>query len=140
MSTIGSTTSSSAKAADVAASEKARTTMDKNDFLKLFMTSLQYQDPLNPMQNSEMMQQLSQLGMMEQVTNMTAAVDKLAKGNLETQAADAARLVGLTVTAEGEDGSPIKGKVEKITFSDGLTLLSVAGKTIEIGSIEQIEQ
>lgn len=139
MSTIGSTTSSASNVADVTASEKARTSMDKNDFLKLFMTSLQYQDPLNPMENSEMMQQLSQLGMMEQVTNMTAAVEKMTEINPESQAADAAKLVGLTVTASGSDGSPIKGKVEKITFDDGLTLLTVAGKAIEIGTIEEIE-
>jgi flagellar basal-body rod modification protein FlgD len=130
---VGSTTDSAA------ASEVARTTMDKDDFLKLFITSLQYQDPLNPMQNSEMMQQLSQLGMMEQVSNMKTAVEKMTEKSPESQAADAAKLVGLTVTSIGDDGTPIKGKVEKVSFNDGLTELLVAGKTITIGSIEEIE-
>lgn len=140
MSVIGTTTSANSPTTNVAASEKSRTTMNKDDFLKLFVASLQFQDPLNPMQNSEMMQQLSQLGMMEQVTNMTTSVDKLSQVNPESQAANAAKLVGLTVTAVGDDGSPIKGKVEKVSFHDGLTDLLVSGKTIQIGSIEEIEE
>lgn len=140
METIG-TTSATARTtvSRIEQAEKDRTTMDKDDFLKLFVTSLQYQDPLNPMENAEMMQQLSQLGMMEQVANMTKAVEKMTEVNPEAQAADAARLVGLTVTATGEDGAPIKGVVEKISFHDGLTQLLVAGKTIQIGSIEEIQ-
>ena len=51
--------------------------MDKDDFLKLFLASFQHQDPFNAMDMNQMMNQTAQLSLMEQVQNMTKAVDKL---------------------------------------------------------------
>ena len=39
--------------------ETDRTKLNNDDFLKLFVTSLQYQDPMSPMENSEMMAQMA---------------------------------------------------------------------------------
>ena len=39
----------------------SKTTLDSTDFLKLIAAQLQNQDMTNPMSNSEMMQQLSQM-------------------------------------------------------------------------------
>lgn len=54
--------------------------MDGDSFLKLFIEGLKNQDPMAPMDQAQMMGQLTQLTMIETVTNMKAAVDKLMTG------------------------------------------------------------
>ena len=59
-----------------AGAQKTPGVMGKDDFLK-FLSSFQHQDPFNAMDMNQMMNQTAQLSLMEQVQNMTKAVDKL---------------------------------------------------------------
>ena len=45
-------------------------TLDKQAFLNLLVTQLKYQDPLNPMENTEFVAQLSQFSSLEQLWNV----------------------------------------------------------------------
>ncbi|MGD9157581.1 MAG: flagellar hook capping FlgD N-terminal domain-containing protein [Desulfobacteraceae bacterium] len=40
-----------------------------DDFLNIFLTQLQYQDPLNPMESTDMTAQMAQISMVEQQYN-----------------------------------------------------------------------
>lgn len=44
--------------------------LDKNAFLKLLVTQLQYQDPLNPMNDTDFIAQLAQFSSLEQMQNL----------------------------------------------------------------------
>lgn len=71
------------RAADYAAAQVAskRTggndTLDKNAFLRLLVTQMQYQDPLDPQDNSQYVAQLAQFSSLEQMTNVYTAVNQL---------------------------------------------------------------
>src|SRR5690242_10648568 len=47
-----------------------KNTLDKDDFLNLFVTQLQNQDPLNPKDGAEMASQLAQFNGLEQMLNL----------------------------------------------------------------------
>lgn len=69
--------------------------MGKDDFLLLLVTQLKYQDPLNPMQNTEFVSQLAQFRSLEANTNIESAIGKLGdsfKGTLDAQNASAQSL------------------------------------------------
>lgn len=51
--------------------------MGKDQFLQLLVTQLRYQDPLNPMENTEFVAQLAQFRSLESSNNIEAAIDKL---------------------------------------------------------------
>lgn len=53
--------------------------LEKDDFLKLLLTELQYQDPTDPMDSDKILTQTSQLATMESARNTQDALDKLAK-------------------------------------------------------------
>lgn len=50
--------------------------LNKDAFMQLLVTQLQYQDPLNPMDNQEMMAQMAQFSALEQMMNVANSVQK----------------------------------------------------------------
>jgi flagellar hook assembly protein FlgD len=52
--------------------------VEKNEFLKLLVTQLQNQDPLNPMNSDQFVTQLATFNSLEQLMSINQAVTKLA--------------------------------------------------------------
>lgn len=84
------------------AAMKQSTGLSKDDFLQLFITQLQNQDPLNPQDSSEFIGQMAQLTQVEQAyntnTNLASIIDQL---NGATSFSSVA-YIGKTVTANGD--------------------------------------
>jgi flagellar basal-body rod modification protein FlgD len=98
--------------------------LGKDDFLKLMVAQLQHQDPMNPMQDSDMMGQMASFSTLEQITNMAAANDTIA-ANLTSSSAIG--LIGRTVTYTDANDLSQTGVVEKVTTAGGKPSLTVAG-------------
>jgi flagellar basal-body rod modification protein FlgD len=103
---------------------KSGSTMGKDDFLKLFVAQLQHQDPMNPMQDTDMMGQMASFSTLEQVSNMASENTRIAQ-NLT--ASNAVGLLGRNVTYVDEAGESHTGVVEKVATKDGDPSLTVAG-------------
>lgn len=58
--------------------QKDQTILDKDDFLKLLLVELQYQDPTAPMDTEKILTQTSQLATLEASSNTTKALEDLA--------------------------------------------------------------
>jgi flagellar basal-body rod modification protein FlgD len=110
--------------------------LNKDDFLKLFVAQLQHQDPMSPMDNDQMVAQMSQLSTVEQLTNMASANAFMA----QTQAqSSAVALIGRTVTWTDADDATHTGVVEKVSTKDGAPSLTVAGTDgVDPSSITQV--
>jgi flagellar basal-body rod modification protein FlgD len=65
---------------------KASDDTGRNEFLQLLATQLQYQDPLNPLQNSEFVAQLAQFSSLEQLILIRESLDNQQGGGGETDA------------------------------------------------------
>jgi len=50
-------------------------TLGRNDFLKLLVTKLQYQDPMKPMEDQAFIAQLAQFSTLEQMSNISEGID-----------------------------------------------------------------
>lgn len=73
--------------------------MGKDDFLKLLVTQLRYQDPLNPMENTEFVSQLAQFRSLESGTNIESAIKDLNesfKGTVDAQKYSAQSITNTT--------------------------------------------
>ena len=74
--------------------------LDKDAFLQLLVTQMQYQDPLDPQDNSEYVAQLAQFSSLEQMTNVYKSVEEVSKlvSNIDTSV-----LVGQLSSMIGKD-------------------------------------
>lgn len=54
-------------------------TVEKDEFLKLLITQLQHQDPLEPMDNAEFVSQVTQFSSLEQLISIREAVETSAE-------------------------------------------------------------
>ncbi len=94
--TVSTTATSAASAA-----MKQSIGMNKDDFLKLFITQLQNQDPLNPMDSTEYISQLAQLTQVEQSYNTNSNLQSILSALNATSALSAVSFVGNEITAAG---------------------------------------
>ncbi len=78
------------------------TTEASDRFLKLLVTQLQNQDPMNPMENAELTTQLAQMSTVEGINKMNTSLDGLLAQYKANQVLQGASLVGRQVLAEGD--------------------------------------
>jgi flagellar basal-body rod modification protein FlgD len=78
------------------------TTEASDRFLKLLVTQLQNQDPMNPMENAELTTQLAQMSTVEGINKMNTSLDGLLAQYKSNQVLQGASLVGRQVLAEGD--------------------------------------
>ncbi len=73
--------------------------MSKEAYLKMVMSQLQYQDPLNPTKNEQFSQQMTMLSQLEQQVNMNKTLEKFVnqQNNVQLQAL---QLVGKSIAAD----------------------------------------
>ena len=109
--------------------------MDKDDFLKILITQLSYQDPTAPMEDKEFIAQMAQFSSLEQMTNMSNGFKELS-GILGQS--NALGLLGKWVEiVDGEN--VISGKVEEVSGRDFPQIL-VNGKYYDYTSVEKVSE
>jgi flagellar basal-body rod modification protein FlgD len=91
-----------------------REQLGRSDFLKMFITQMQYQDPLNPMEGAEFMSQLAQFSSLEQLFNLNDNSVKMLGTQDSLGRMQALNLIGKEVLGEGnglglQEGVTVQG-------------------------------
>jgi len=102
MTTVSDTASAARMALDQANSATSNAAQSIQDqFLKLLVTQLRNQDPLNPMQNAELTTQLAQISTVEGINNLRNTIMAIS-GQIDVgQSMDAVGLIGKGVLIPG---------------------------------------
>jgi flagellar basal-body rod modification protein FlgD len=113
--------------------------LGKTDFLKLLMAQLQNQDPMKPMDDTQMIAQMAQFSALEETQSLKAVIQQ--SSNNQT-VAQAAALIGKYIRADQTDASVVTGAVTGVRFetTDGAVspIVQVDGKDVDYSTIRQI--
>jgi len=147
MATVNNTTSTSA--ADTFAAingttktKSTTTAADMEDrFLTLLMTQIKNQDPLNPLDNAQVTSQLAQLNTVNGIEKLNATLTQLLSGYNETQAMQAAGIIGKNVMVAGNtlpltNGQAVGGiMLDSAADSVKVTVKDSSGKVVNTESL-----
>jgi flagellar basal-body rod modification protein FlgD len=114
---------------------------DEDKFLKLLVTQLKNQDPLNPLDNAQITSQLAQLSTVTGVNKLNTTLESLKSSYQSSEALQAANMIGHQVLSAGnamtlKDGQAILG-VELGSAADEVQIVvkNAAGKEVHTMAI-----
>lgn len=106
-------------------STKANDALGKDDFLQLLVKQMQYQDPLDPQDNSEYVAQLAQFSSLEQMTNL----------NTTMSTSQANSLVGKSIAWTDSNNDTYTGVVSSIKYTNGVGSLMVGSTEVDLSKV-----
>lgn len=130
--------------------ESDNSALGKDAFLKILITQLQNQDPTAPMDDKEFIAQMAQFSSLEQMQNMTKAIESLLESQKETQLMSYTSFVGkevkwheLSEKEVDDKGKPLAlegtGTVTEVKFKEGEAIFVLdSGKEISAANISSI--
>lgn len=103
---------------DFHGTEKTRNdALGKDAFLKLLVTQLQHQDPLNPLDDKEFIAQLAQFSSLEQMSNIASGITALTEKTAAQDMLSAVNYIGKSVTASGSSVTKSGNFVTPVYFT-----------------------
>lgn len=110
--------------------------LQAEDFLKLIVAELQNQDPMNPMDNTQMVTQISQIRQITSNDSLTKTLEGVSAGQT---VATASNLIGKTVSGTSEDGAEVTGIVDRIVFENGEPTLYIGTRVVKPANVTEIK-
>ncbi|SFM32198.1 flagellar basal-body rod modification protein FlgD [Gracilibacillus orientalis] len=116
---------------------EANNSLGKEEFLKILMSQLQNQDPLNPMEDKEFISQMTTFSSLEQMMNMSNSIDTLVKNQTVSPVIQYSHLIGKEVSyyrldeETGEVAEPkeiVSSEVKAISQQDGYAVIELDGE------------
>jgi flagellar basal-body rod modification protein FlgD len=102
-------------------------TLGQDDFLKLLVTKMQSQDPMNPQADTEFISQMAQFSSLENSKSMQSDIQSLS----------ATGMLGRAVTIKG-DTSDVAGVVTSISIKNGTPKIEVNGHDYDLDQVTDI--
>lgn len=124
--TINPVTAAMGASAQTGAGTPSASEVDKDLFLKLMVTQLKNQDPMNPQDSAEFLAQTAQFTSLEKLEQVAAQTEQSYAAQM---AFGASGLVGRTVSYTDAAGNELSGTVSTVRFGP-------AGPALTIGDTE----
>ncbi len=121
----------------------SKNTLGQDDFLKLLVTQLRHQDPLEPVKDQEFIAQLANFSSLEQVTNLNkqfSQVTALLHDSLYaiTSIQQATACLGRLIEyRSGEE--VLTGMVDAVRIEEGLPVLMIGDTRVDLSQVLAIK-
>jgi flagellar basal-body rod modification protein FlgD len=109
--------------------------LDVDQFLKLIIAELQNQDPLNPMDNAQMIQQFGEIRAIASTDKLSTTLDGVQLGQA---LASASNLMGRTINGLSDSNAQVDGVVDRVTVVNGVPKLHVGTHTVDLKNVRAI--
>lgn len=110
-------------------------TLDQEDFLRLLVTQLRSQDPMNPQSDTDLAAQMAQFSALEQSRGMASNLSALLNQQALLQANS---LLGRAVEVQADAQTRFQGIVEAVQIEAGTPKLVVDGVVCDLSQVKAI--
>jgi flagellar basal-body rod modification protein FlgD len=129
-----SLSSSSTSSSSTSSSDYMNVTTD--DFLKLLLTELQHQDPLDPTSTSDILTQVSEIKAIKSNEDLSATLSSL---TLQQQLYTGSSLLKNTITGANDNGDTVTGAVDSIKVVDNTVYACVGDQSVNLAKITKVQ-
>jgi flagellar basal-body rod modification protein FlgD len=105
--------------------------LGKDAFLKILITQLTNQDPLDPLKDKDFIAQMAQFSTLEQMTNMNKSIEQMVALNK----ASAVSYIGRIIEYTGDDGLPAYSQVGYVRFEQGKIILNTPDGDVPLENV-----
>ncbi len=118
------------------AAPAAANSLDADQFMHILLAQLTHQNPLEPMDNAEMMTQFSQLNSLQELREIHTSMDKVSASN---QVMYLASLIGKTVKVNRPDGNVLEGVVGEVFTEKDNPQLRVGNEKVSLDDVIEVK-
>ena len=127
---------SAALAPSASSSKSSPSALNTDDFVKMMLTQLQNQDPLNPTSSNDLMSEMGQIGQLQSTQQLQSTLTGLAT---QTQIGAASTLIGKKITGLDLNSNPASGIVGSVQVtSTGTNLQLQDGTLVSLSNVSTI--
>lgn len=106
------------------------------DFIKMMITQLQNQDPLEPAKNEQLLAQMSQIGQLQASQDLQSSLKSLV---LQNNLGAASNLIGKVVEGQDDAGEKVSGLVTSVRVEGDNVMLELDnGKAMRLSRLTTI--
>jgi flagellar basal-body rod modification protein FlgD len=116
--------------------------LDINQFLQIMIAELTNQDPLNPMDNNELVQQIGSIRNIAATDKLSSSLDLVQSGQSLTTASS---LIGKNIKALTDENENIEGVVERVSIdvdkddnNKRTYRVHVDGKDVDLRNVREV--
>ena len=140
-SSISSASAASTAAAQTQQNSQSSTTdpfqsLSTSSFVQLLVTELQNQDPTQPMDNSQILQEIGAIRSVDATTQLTSTLNSVLMGQ---NVATAGSLIGWNINGVDNSGNSVNGTVNSVSLSNGVATLNVGTQAVSLSNVTQIQ-
>ncbi len=124
----------SAKTTDTAVTDAIQnpsTDLGKDAFLKILITQLSNQDPMDPLKDKDFIAQMAQFSTLEQMTNMNKSIEQMVSMNK----ASAVSYIGRVIEYTDDEGLPTYATVGYVRFEEGKIILNTTDGDVPLEKV-----
>ena len=103
-----------------------------DSFMKLLITELQNQDPLEPVGNEQLLNQLSMMRNLQSNIELSDTLKSITSGQ---QLSQAAALIGKTIQGVNVDEQMIEGTVDRAFIAEGKAYIGVGSTSVALDKL-----
>lgn len=126
------TTGTSSNSAGASSGTNNFASLTANDFLKMLITELQNQDPTQPVSNTELLQQLSQMQALQSNVELNTTLSNFAANE---QVSSGAAFLGKVITGNDSNQNPVTGIADSVFLQNGTLMVGVGSSSVAINNI-----
>ncbi|HLJ11075.1 MAG TPA: flagellar hook capping FlgD N-terminal domain-containing protein [Planctomycetaceae bacterium] len=106
--------------------------LTSQDFLTMLITELKNQDPTQPVSNSELLQQLSQMQALTSNVELNTTLKTFAANQ---QVSSGASFLGKVVTGTDANNQPVSGIADNVFLQNGTLMIGIGSSSISIANV-----
>jgi flagellar basal-body rod modification protein FlgD len=133
VSSIPSSTSSTTSPASSASNPY---NLNPADFMNMMVTQLKNQDPTQPMSNSDLLAQISQIGQLQSSDQLETTMQSM---QLQTNLGSGAALLGKSVAGSDVNSHPVSGVVNSLQVTGNTVTLQLdSGSSLPLSNVTAV--